>query len=509
MTPEITWQISVDWNNDGDFSDSGEDITAYVMNAQWRLGFDQPFMSVADENTCELVLKNSDRRFSPENSSGPYYGNLLPHRPVRIFSTVTTYQRTHWRGWVESIHPTVLQNGEQVAILRAHGAKRFLDDATVYLPLMENVTADEIILKILEQVALPPIQGQAWVLGASGFSELGSTTILAEVDDALIRTGQTNFPYVGDTFDQGMTAYEAIYAVTSTERGRFFYNREGRNVFWDRQYLQTNETNWATFDDTLLDADYGYGEDMYNVVEVVIRPRALSSSVNDALWSLDEALVLKAGQERTIRAQFASEEGAQIAGRNVQLPSGVDFVADTGISLAGFNASATSAEITVRNNTTADGEVTTIVVRGQKLTAFKPQTITAVDAESVALYGRRVLTIDAGMLSDASYAYDMANYLLGLYKDPRGALRKVRLANKNTALAVQMQLRQIGERVTIDETQTAHSRQYVIMGQRHELREGLKVWLCEWTLEPAAATDGWILGQSGRSELGSTTKLGF
>lgn len=509
MPPAITWQISVDWNNDGDFSDSGEDITAYVLNAQWRLGFDQPFMSVADENTCELVLKNSDKRFSPENSSGPYYGNLLPHRPVRIFSTVTTFQRTHWRGWVESIHPTVLENGEQVAILRAHGAKRFLDDATIYLPLMENVTADEIIIKILEQVALPPIQGQAWVLGAAGFSELGSTTILAEVDDALIRTGQTIFPYVGDTFDPGMTAYEAIYAVTSTERGRFFYNREGRNVFWDRQYLQANTTNWATFDDTLLDADYGYGEDMYNVVEVIINPRALSPTSNEALWTLDEPIALKAGQERTIRAQFASDEGAQIAGRSVRLPDGVDFVASAGCRISGFTAAATSAEITVRNDAITDGTVTTIVVRGQKLTTFKPQTITASDAESVALYGRRVLTIDAGMLSDPSYAYDLAYYLLGLYKDPRGALRKARLANKNTTLAVQMQLRQIGERITINEAQTGHSGQYVIMGQRHELREGLTVWLCEWTLEPASATDVWILGQSGFSELGSTTKLGF
>ena len=38
--PTGTYVLAVDWNNDGDFSDSGEDITARTMNVEWKRGND-------------------------------------------------------------------------------------------------------------------------------------------------------------------------------------------------------------------------------------------------------------------------------------------------------------------------------------------------------------------------------------------------------------------------------------------------------------------------------------
>ena len=35
-----TYVLAVDWYNDGDFSDSGEDITARTMRVEWRRGSD-------------------------------------------------------------------------------------------------------------------------------------------------------------------------------------------------------------------------------------------------------------------------------------------------------------------------------------------------------------------------------------------------------------------------------------------------------------------------------------
>ena len=36
----VVWSVYVDWNNDGDFSDPGEDITAFVSSIGWRRGRD-------------------------------------------------------------------------------------------------------------------------------------------------------------------------------------------------------------------------------------------------------------------------------------------------------------------------------------------------------------------------------------------------------------------------------------------------------------------------------------
>jgi hypothetical protein len=35
-----TYVLAIDWNNDGDFSDTGEDVTARTMKCEWRRGND-------------------------------------------------------------------------------------------------------------------------------------------------------------------------------------------------------------------------------------------------------------------------------------------------------------------------------------------------------------------------------------------------------------------------------------------------------------------------------------
>lgn len=84
-----TWKVLVDWDRTGDFLNSSDDITSYVVNAKWYLGFSQPYANVANDSTLDLVLNNSDKRFSPENSSSPLAGNLLPLRPVQITSNLS------------------------------------------------------------------------------------------------------------------------------------------------------------------------------------------------------------------------------------------------------------------------------------------------------------------------------------------------------------------------------------------------------------------------------------
>lgn len=78
-----TWTIAVDWNRDGDFSDASEDITSYIISANWFLGMRRPYQEIADNSLLALTLKNTDKRYSPENGSSPLFGSLVPFRPVR------------------------------------------------------------------------------------------------------------------------------------------------------------------------------------------------------------------------------------------------------------------------------------------------------------------------------------------------------------------------------------------------------------------------------------------
>jgi len=71
-----TWQIKVDWDRKGDFSDPADDITAYVSFIDWELGMRRPYGDTARDSVLEMTLDNSDRRFSPENASSPLVGKL-------------------------------------------------------------------------------------------------------------------------------------------------------------------------------------------------------------------------------------------------------------------------------------------------------------------------------------------------------------------------------------------------------------------------------------------------
>lgn len=84
--PQAAYGVYVDWNNDGDFSDSDEDISADVQEIKISRGKDSQ-LGRAQAGECELKLKDLTGKYSPENASSPLYGLLLPGRPVKVTMT--------------------------------------------------------------------------------------------------------------------------------------------------------------------------------------------------------------------------------------------------------------------------------------------------------------------------------------------------------------------------------------------------------------------------------------
>ena len=102
-----------------------------------------------------LVLRNDDRRFTPENSAGPLSGKLAPLRPVKVESHDGTTTRRHFSGWVQSIHPAANQNGERKATIRVAGAMQFLKATETKIELQENQRSDQIIDALIQEVIFP------------------------------------------------------------------------------------------------------------------------------------------------------------------------------------------------------------------------------------------------------------------------------------------------------------------------------------------------------------------
>lgn len=53
-----------------------------------------------DAGSCHVTLSNRDRRFDPSYSAGPYFGNLLPRKQIRVTATWAAVDYVMFQGWV-------------------------------------------------------------------------------------------------------------------------------------------------------------------------------------------------------------------------------------------------------------------------------------------------------------------------------------------------------------------------------------------------------------------------
>lgn len=520
MADLVTFRFYVDWDNDSDFSEYYEDVTDYVRDATWSVGMSQAFQLVGDEMRLTLTLINKDRRFSPENSSSPYYGEMLPRRRIKIISTYLGTDRTMYLGFIDSIS-TEGADGITTVISGA-SAKRWMQEQLITLALLENVRSDEVLEQILLRLQNPAALGDdVWILGVTGKSELGETTYLSDFSPAYsFDTGNTTFTYVADNWDSsfqgnqhvgadwsgGFFGYDAIEDVVKAEQGRFFFGRDGRAYFFNRARFQINVALDDTWDNLHKTIDYSYGESIANDIRVKAYPRKIT--IDQLLWELDEVVELKPGKSRTIRARY-SESGSdsKVGGRNAAVDN-VDKDAHISISAEFFGD---RADITVTNgSSTLDGELRAIQIVGDKMTTYNAQELSASDGVSKTFYGVREMQLDCKLIDNSNYAQSIAEYLLLRHHEPIGEVHSVMWTNNDDDRISRSLETAIGDRVRIVDTQIVHDAEYFVIGERHRWdNHAGSGYQTTFFVEPASSLRVWNLGVAGFSELGETTWLGL
>jgi len=491
-----TWTIAIDWDKNSNYTDTYDDVTSRVIAANWFLGMRQPYQEVADNSALSLTLRNDDRRYSPEYSGSPLSGKIRPLRPVRIQSNDGTTTRTHWTGWIESIQPTVSKNGERIVKILATGPMQFFTEAETKVTLQENKRTDEIIAALLAEVPNAP----------TSVLDQGNTTLTTAGDNWVRQGGFTDAEK--DTFD----IYRAIADVTASERGRFFFDREGRVIFWRRHHLLSEQEVSATFNDTMTGLNYVYAgiDQLKNEIYVACQPRSISASSTELLWELNDAvIVVQPGATRRLYVKYSDDAGNRIGARDVTLTN-VTYL--QGTTSASINAKANGAELVFVNSGSSEAIVQTAEVRGKKITTFDRLEAIAKDDTSITTYGRRTMRINLPSLSSLDDAQYIADFERSRRKDPRGAVTSITVTShgKNGGSYHDQQLaRTLGDRLVVQETQTAHDASYYIIGEAHSLVQGATLYQTTWYLEPAPVVYPWKLGDATYSVLDSTTLLTY
>ena len=99
-----TYEVCVDWNNDGDFVDVTEDITIDVKWLTYERGVEAELERAAT-GTLTLAVRNETGKYSPEYTGSVLSPNLLPGRPVRVRVVHDAVTYTVFTGYIEKITP--------------------------------------------------------------------------------------------------------------------------------------------------------------------------------------------------------------------------------------------------------------------------------------------------------------------------------------------------------------------------------------------------------------------
>lgn len=492
----LDWDVLIDFDRDGTFTSIKDRVLGTI---KWAYGF-KPYTHVYTEQPVIITVNNSDRAFSPEYTGGAYYGSLKTGRILKImFSTEIMYM-----GICTDFDPSPLRYGDQTARIKVEGLKRLLDAAAIYPVLQEGVRADEVLYAYVLSGGVPPTTSGIFILDNPIYGVLDSAIAVLVGTEQVIdaEVGVLTFNYLNDNI-QGVTKNPNLYGysdplrsntnkttadklikdIVEAERGYLWMDADGKFYFKNRYFLIDNTTLAETVDNNAQGLEYTtpYSE-FYNEIRVKYYPRRESATTNEVLWELDSPITIMAGATYNFEAVYTDEVGA----KDVQTPSGADFVVSAGSATINVSSAAQKSEITLTNTGIIDVVIDTIVLRGRTVNSSNFALVNAIDLDlAFDLYVTKTLELDLRAIDNFVDAQEIAQLELRRRRATQGRISQVIWKSVPTATTNRQITRQIGDRINIQDYQTAHNDDYHITRISHTLDTKHKELTTVWEVQRA------------------------
>jgi hypothetical protein len=469
------YDIRIDWDNDDDFTGTGEDVTARVLarnTVSVQGGRDQArSLSPMAAGSASLLLNNESRDYSPENTSSPLSGLIKPARSLRIRARLDPDTYTLFRGRIDEFD--VLPN---------------LEDRSVSITALDGLAG-------LRNVTLSTRVRQSIRTGTAIHAVLDAAGWPSDLRD--IDRGATLIRF---WWEEGTDAFEAIQRIVHSEGPSALatVGPDGEFVFRDRHHRLTSSrstTSQATFTDSLFSPPLVYDagwRDIVNTVTLEVQERVPAPS-RVTVWEDSTDISIASGDTQPI---YVRTDDPFI---NARTPvAGIDYEIVYGT--VEVTLSRNSGQSTVINVKAVNGaaQIRNLLLAANPVSVARTVQVTAEETVSIENYGIREFP-DSGDLPWASRsdAEAIAELILS-QRAERLPIVSVRLFGNDETRVRQMLERQVSDRVTIVDDETGLNREFFIEQVQHNVIDGGKyhetVFGCEAI--PALPTGVFVLDVS-------------
>lgn len=501
--------VRVDWNNDGDFLDTYDEITDDVLEITCKQGrnFASQLTGKAVAGTLEVKLKNNTGKYSPFNTSSVLTGSLFPNRRIEVAAYLPT-ETTIWSGYIENIQPTVTKGAYTSATIKALGIFKKFATTDARVTMQTSRTTGAAIGDVLDAVS--------W------------SAPLRSID-----TGQTTMTRF---FGSGK-ALALMRQIESTESGFLRETKDGKVAFEDR-YHRLNTAASTTSQATFADDGTGYSymaiqqQDAMSLLynEFLCPVSTYTTGSVTTLWThpladtAGNAPTLAAGEVITILAEYPNPDTANgaVAVDAWTTPAattdylanaatgggGTDYTSSLGISTV---KSANNMQIQVTNNAAVTVHLTKFQARGTAVTVSNPATVLASDSTSQTAYGVRSYprSNEAKWVPTQQEAKSWALQNLGAHKQPTPVIQISYSANQSGAVLASALALDVSDRVTVKASANAKlglDRDFYIESITHQIKAGGAHQTIYSLSDTAGFAGFWVLGTSA---LGRDTRLTY
>jgi hypothetical protein len=160
----MPFEVCVDWDDNGNFTTAGDDISAYVHTISTQSGLlDNLLQSrIGQVGQCSLLLNNTDRVFTPLNTDSPYFGKMIPNRQIRIRISEDTTFYDVWRGYIWSFEPESGGNDAAGPIdgftctVLCKNEMAHIQDEGIVMPLQDDIRSDTLVRHVVNYALEAP-----------------------------------------------------------------------------------------------------------------------------------------------------------------------------------------------------------------------------------------------------------------------------------------------------------------------------------------------------------------